>query len=580
MRRYYRHVRDHDLVLTHTLVNPQVNRRLTAAGVPSPDVALHMVERNARGIVVRGARLLATPRTAQRRDRRVPVDHPEERSRVGPVRARLRAPERDPGMRFVCRDSYDEGKSGFDAPLSSRFEEMDAIVLFDDVLVPWERVFLVDDMPACNAVFAATSAVVHLMHQVACKNLAKAEFLVGLLCAMTRASERDELPQVQGMVAEAMWTAETMRALLRTAEAEAAPDRWGTMTPSRTPLDTARNLFPRLYPRLVELVQLLGSSSLMATPCEADFGNALADDVRRYLQLAHADADDRVAPLPPRPRRRGVGLRRPPGALRALLLRSARDARRELLPHVREGPARRARAGHAGARARGVTAPDAFRPVAGPSRDPFRSRRPRRRSSFASPPCALALPANPGSGEPSTARCSRRRATSVLREKASDRDPEGPGGCSPEAAEPGNETAPLVLRRQRRGDRPATLVAEDHEQRSLQVRTRILQRSSDFRREHVARDADDEQLSQAGIENPLGRHARVAATEDRRVGALGLGEIGEGLSSEGGAPSLAPEKPLIPFDQPPQRLIGGEASVFVALLSLSRSTVGCRMAPR
>jgi 4-hydroxyphenylacetate 3-monooxygenase len=150
-------------------------------------------------------------------------------------------------------------------------------------------------MPACNDVFAKTSAVVHLMHQVACKNLAKAEFLVGLLCAMTRASERDELPMVQGMVAEAMWTAETMRALLRTAEAEAAPDQWGTMTPSRTPLDTARNLFPRLYPRLVELVQLLGSSSLMATPCEADFANELAGDVERYLQLAHADAHDRVA---------------------------------------------------------------------------------------------------------------------------------------------------------------------------------------------------------------------------------------------------------------------------------------------
>jgi len=295
VRHYYRHVRDHDLVLTHTLVNPQVNRRLTAAGVPSPEVALHMVEQNARGIVVRGARLLATlgplsdeiivfPSTILRND---PASEP--------FALAFALPNATPGMRFLCRDSYDEGKSGFDAPLSSRFEEMDAIVLFDDVLVPWERVFLVEDMTACNDVFAATGAVVHMMHQVACKNLAKAELLVGLLCAMTRASERDELPQVQGMIAEAMWTAETMRALLRTAEAEATLDRWGTMTPSRMPLDTVRNLFPRLYPRLVELVQLLGSSSLMATPCEADFGGELAGDVERYLQLAHADARDRVA---------------------------------------------------------------------------------------------------------------------------------------------------------------------------------------------------------------------------------------------------------------------------------------------
>ena len=293
--RYYRHVRDHDLVLTHTLVNPQVNRRLTAAGVPSPEVALHMVDRNARGIVVRGARLLATLGPLSDEIVVFPSTILKNDPASGPYALAFALPNATPGMRFVCRDSYDEGKSAFDAPLSSRFEEMDAVVFFDDVLVPWERVFLVDDMPACNDVFAATRAVVHLMHQVACKNLAKAEFLVGLLCAMTRASERDELPQVQGMVAEAMWTAETMRALLRTAEADAAPDRWGTMTPSRTPLDTARNLFPRLYPRLVELVQLLGSSSLMATPCADDFENELAGDVQRYFQLAHADAHDRVA---------------------------------------------------------------------------------------------------------------------------------------------------------------------------------------------------------------------------------------------------------------------------------------------
>jgi 4-hydroxyphenylacetate 3-monooxygenase len=86
-----------------------------------------------------------------------------------------------------------------------------------------------------------------------------------------------------------------VRACLRTAEVDAALDRWGTMTPARMPLDTARNVFPRMYPRLVELVQLLGSSSLMATPCAADFHGALAEEVERYFQLAHADSHERVA---------------------------------------------------------------------------------------------------------------------------------------------------------------------------------------------------------------------------------------------------------------------------------------------
>ncbi len=92
-----------------------------------------------------------------------------------------------------------------------------------------------------------------------------------------------------------MWVAETVRALLFSAEAHAEEDRWGIYAPQRLPLDTSRNLFPKMYPKLVETIQLLGSSSLMATPCEADFDNAIAADVERYFQLTNASSRDRVA---------------------------------------------------------------------------------------------------------------------------------------------------------------------------------------------------------------------------------------------------------------------------------------------
>ena len=55
-----------------------------------------------------------------------------------------------PGLRFLCRDSFDLGRSHFDHPLGSRFEEMDCVVFFDDVLVPWERVFLLGDVGRIN----------------------------------------------------------------------------------------------------------------------------------------------------------------------------------------------------------------------------------------------------------------------------------------------------------------------------------------------------------------------------------------------------------------------------------------------
>ena len=96
----------------------------------------------------------------------------------------LRDPINTPGLKLIARDTYDHGKSEFDAPLSSRFEEMDAVVIFDNVLVPWDRLFMYREPLLCNQAFAATNAVVHMMHQVACGKLAKAEFMVGLMTAI------------------------------------------------------------------------------------------------------------------------------------------------------------------------------------------------------------------------------------------------------------------------------------------------------------------------------------------------------------------------------------------------------------
>ncbi|MBT5667101.1 MAG: 4-hydroxyphenylacetate 3-monooxygenase, oxygenase component, partial [Rhodospirillaceae bacterium] len=139
------------------------------------------------------------------------------------------------------------------------------------------------------------NAVLHMMHQVAAGKLAKAEFAVGLLCAMARATGKDKDMAVKGQIAEAMWIAESVRAFLYSAEHQAEMDQWGNYVPLRRPLDTSRNMFPKLYPRLVELVQLLGSSSLMATPTEADFSNELAGDVEQYFQVENLNSRDRIA---------------------------------------------------------------------------------------------------------------------------------------------------------------------------------------------------------------------------------------------------------------------------------------------
>lgn len=295
MRNFYEYARSNDKVLTHTLVNPTFNFDQAKEGKYSDKVALQVVKETDAGIVVNGARLLATLGPHADEIEVFPSTVLKAAPENLPFAFAFAMPVSTPGLRMICRDTYDHGKSNFDAPLASRFDEMDAVVIFENVLVPWERVFMYRDPGLCNQAFGQTNAIVHMMHQVVCGKLAKAEFLVGLLCAMVRATGKDKDMAVKGQIAEIMWMAETVRAFRYMAECEAHADQWGTWMPLRRPLDTSRNMFPRMYPKMVEAVQLLGSSSLMATPCEADFSNSLTDDVGQYFQTVNLDSQDRVA---------------------------------------------------------------------------------------------------------------------------------------------------------------------------------------------------------------------------------------------------------------------------------------------
>ena len=295
MKAFYREARLGDKVLTHTLVNPVFNHSQAAEGKFSDKVALQVVKETDAGIVVNGARLLATLGPTADEIEVFPSTVLKAHADNIPFAFAFVLPVATPGLKMLARDSYDGGKSSFDAPLASRYEEMDAVVIFENVLVPWERVFMYRDPAICNRAMNETNAVVHMMHQVACGKLAKAEFMVGLLCKIAQSTGRDKDLHTKGLIAEVMMMAETVRALLFQSEAQAHEDQYGTYMPLRSPIDTSRNLFPKMYPRMVEILQLLGSSSLMATPSEHDFCNDMRQDVQQYFQLAHADARARTA---------------------------------------------------------------------------------------------------------------------------------------------------------------------------------------------------------------------------------------------------------------------------------------------
>jgi 4-hydroxyphenylacetate 3-monooxygenase len=292
--RYYEYIRENDLTLTHALINLQRSRSVSGAFNLEEGTALHVVRETDAGIVVRGARVLATlgPLSDE-----IAVYSPRLGRMTGthsPFALNFAIPCGTPGLRFLCRESFDLGRSAFDHPLGSRFEEMDCVVFFDDVLVPWERVFLLGDVDLLNGTAFATGASMHSAHQGAAKNLAKCEFVLGVALLMTQTLGSAQLPHAEERLGELMMYTELTRACMRAAEADAELDEWGIMCPARLPIETTRNLFMTAYPRMVEILQLLGSSSFMIIPTGPDFRGPLGPDIEQYLATDTASARDRV----------------------------------------------------------------------------------------------------------------------------------------------------------------------------------------------------------------------------------------------------------------------------------------------
>jgi len=293
-RNYYDYARENDLCMTHTLVNPQSNRALTASGHPSADVALRIVDENADGMVVRGARILATLGPLADEIMVFPSTVLKAASDTNSFAFAFTIPCGTPGMKLICRESLAYGESRVDHPLSSRFEEMDTIVVFDDVLVPWDRVFLKSDPELCSRHFPETGCLAHMAQQVTIKNICKTEFVLGIACSIAEALGSNEFQHVQEKIAECMINLEIMRACLRASEADAKIDKWGVMAPDRVPLDAARNVFPKMYPRMIEILQLLSASSLMLIPPDSALDSPVAEDIDRYLAAANCTARDRI----------------------------------------------------------------------------------------------------------------------------------------------------------------------------------------------------------------------------------------------------------------------------------------------
>lgn len=140
LRAFFEMVRENDLSLTHTFITPQVNRSQSYIENTNEPISARVVAETEDGLIIKGARLLATQGGLTDE---VFVFNVGKLVFGEDETFSFAVPSNTKGLKFICRDSFIGGESAFDHPLSSKYEEMDSIVVFDNVLVPWERVFFI-----------------------------------------------------------------------------------------------------------------------------------------------------------------------------------------------------------------------------------------------------------------------------------------------------------------------------------------------------------------------------------------------------------------------------------------------------
>jgi 4-hydroxyphenylacetate 3-monooxygenase len=265
---YYRHARDKDLYLTYVIINPQADRSKSASQQKDPYLVTGVVDRDASGITVRGAKMLATGGIMANEvfvtciQPLRPGDEKHAISFVVPMNAK--------GLKILSRKSYEEGSgSVFDNPLSSRFDENDAVLFFDDVKVPWERVFVIDSLDMCQKQFHATPAHVYQNYQAMVRLAVKLQFLVGIAHRITEVNGTTGIPSVRETLGHLAAEVAMVDALVAAMEVKGS--RHGRyFVPDRHTLYAAVTLTQKLYAGVLNTLRELAGGGMIMLPSSVD----------------------------------------------------------------------------------------------------------------------------------------------------------------------------------------------------------------------------------------------------------------------------------------------------------------------
>ncbi len=291
---YYELMREHDLSTTHAIMNPQVDRSRPDAAAGAGEIALHKVGESAEGIVVRGARMLAT--LAPYADEISIYPGSPLRPEDTAYALCFALPMNTPGLKVVLRDSFAKPRPAFDYPLSSRFDEQDGMVIFDDVVVPWDRVFMDGDTVGYDEVISHTNWRAQIVNQAMVRAWTKLELTFGLAHAITTVTGVNRFDHVQEKLGEIWSYVEMTRSGVIASEEGSygagpggSPGRPTSARWSRCAASCpGGSRVPSSFTRLV------GGAGFMATPSLADVEGPMAEAIEQYYQAGGAGARERI----------------------------------------------------------------------------------------------------------------------------------------------------------------------------------------------------------------------------------------------------------------------------------------------
>ncbi|PPQ36384.1 4-hydroxyphenylacetate 3-hydroxylase N-terminal domain-containing protein [Rhodopila globiformis] len=195
-----------------------------------------------------------------------------------------------PGVTIICRRRAARDTDPFVSPLSSRYDELDGQMWLDEVLVPWDRVFLTDISPEPVARWL-------FWHQLYCW-LAKAEFTLGLALACAHAMGLASHDATIDYLVDLMADVQTVRSCQKATELDPVFTPEGFCAPNHAHLSAGSIAMLKARPRMAEILRILPGSSLVVAPSNADLVNpALAAGLEASFGGGGYTAQQRAALL-------------------------------------------------------------------------------------------------------------------------------------------------------------------------------------------------------------------------------------------------------------------------------------------